>query len=513
MASKYVDVTAIMQVIGCVYNNPQILEFEDRYTITDEDFPDEFHRTVFGAIYKIYELGAKTITLENLADFLSSRPKSAAIYKKNDGDKWLLKVADVASQLSFDFYYNRLKKMTLLRAYDNYGVDVSDIYDPDNILDIKKKQLQEDLLDNSSLEEIADRVDRKISDIRLKYVDDTTGEAIQAGKGVLQLIQKFKDHPEVGVPLYGRLVNTVTRGARLKKFYLRSAATGIGKTRSMIADACNIACNKIYDESFGWIKNGTSEPTLFITTEQELEEIQTMMLAFLSNVNEEHIINGEYEGDEEERVIKAGEILESSPLYVEELPDFSLKDVENTIKKNIRDHDVKYIFHDYIHTSLKILEEITKRSGGVKLREDNILFMLSNKLKDICNQYGVFIMSATQLNGDYQEAKTPDQNLLRGAKSIADKIDYGSILLSVKEEDIDALDSILSSNIFEKPTIKMSVYKNRRGRYKGIIMWCKADLGTCRIQPMFCTTYDYELINMDDIKIIVEKGAWDDDEE
>ena len=513
MASKYVDVTAIMQVIGCVYNNPQILEFEDKYTITDEDFPDEFHRTVFGAIYKIYELGAKTITLENLADFLSSRPKSAAIYKKNDGDKWLLKVADVASQLSFDFYYNRLKKMTLLRAYDNYGVDVSDIYDPDNILDIKKKQLQEDLLDNSSLEEIADRVDRKISDIRLKYVDDTTGEAIQAGKCVLQLIQKFKDHPEVGVPLYGRLVNTVTRGARLKKFYLRSAATGIGKTRSMIADACNIACNKIYDESFGWIKNGTSEPTLFITTEQELEEIQTMMLAFLSNVNEEHIINGEYEGDEEERVIKAGEILESSPLYVEELPDFSLKDVENVIKKNIRDHDVKYIFHDYIHTSLKILEEITKRSGGVKLREDNILFMLSNKLKDICNQYGVFIMSATQLNGDYQEAKTPDQNLLRGAKSIADKIDYGSILLSVKEEDIDALDSILSSNIFEKPTIKMSVYKNRRGRYKGIIMWCKADLGTCRIQPMFCTTYDYELINMDDIKIIVEKGAWDDDEE
>ena len=513
MASKYVDVTAIMQVIGCVYNNPQILEFEDKYTITDEDFPDEFHRTVFGAIYKVYELGAKTITLENLADFLSSRPKSAAIYKKNDGDKWLLKVADVASQLSFDFYYNRLKKMTLLRAYDNYGVDVSDIYDPDNILDIKKKQLQEDLLDNSSLEEIADKVDRKISDIRLKYVDDTTGEAIQAGKGVLQLIQKFKDHPEVGVPLYGRLVNTVTRGARLKKFYLRSAATGIGKTRSMIADACNIACNKIYDESFGWINNGTSEPTLFITTEQELEEIQTMMLAFLSNVNEEHIINGEYDGDEEERVIKAGEILESSPLYVEELPDFSLKDVENVIKKNIRDHDVKYIFHDYIHTSLKILEEITKRSGGVKLREDNILFMLSNKLKDICNQYGVFIMSATQLNGDYQEAKTPDQNLLRGAKSIADKIDYGSILLSVKEEDIDALDSILSSNIFEKPTIKMSVYKNRRGRYKGIIMWCKADLGTCRIQPMFCTTYDYELINMDDIKIIVEKGAWDDDEE
>ena len=507
MASKYYDITAVMQVIGCVFNNPSLLDYTDKYTITDEDFANEFHRVMFGAIYKIHELGAKVISLETLADFFSSRPKSGAIYKKENGEQWILKVADSASQNTFDFYYNRLKKMTLLRAYDNYGIDVSDIYDPDNILDTKKKQLQEDILDNSSLEDLANQVDRKIDEIRLKYVDDAFGEASQAGEGIDALIDKFKEHPEVGVPLYGPLVNTVTRGARLKKFYLRSAATGVGKTRSMIADACYIACNKIYDESFGWITNGTSEPTLYITTEQELDEIQTMMLAFLSNVDEDHILNGRYDGDEEDRVREAAVILKNSPLYIEELPDFSLKDVEDRIKKNLREHDVKYVFHDYIHTSLKILEEITRKSGGVKLREDNILFMLSNKLKDICNTYGVFIMSATQLNGDYQEAKTPDQNLLRGAKAIADKIDYGSILLNVKEEDLEALETILASNLFDKPTIKMSVYKNRRGRYKGVILWCKADLGTCRIQPMFCTTYGYEIIQMNDIKIIVEEES------
>lgn len=130
--------------------------------------------------------------------------------------------------------------------------------------------------------------------------------------------------------------------------------------------------------------------------------------------------------------------------------------------------------------------------------------MLSIRLKDLCNQYGIFIMSATQLNGDYQDAKTPDQNLLRGAKAIADKIDYGSILLGVKDEDIQALENILSLNTFDRPTIKMSVYKNRRGRYKGIILWCKADLGCCRVQPMFATTYDYEILSIEDIKIITE---------
>ena len=507
MGSKYVDTTAVMQVIGYVYNNPKILEYTDKYSIVDEDFSDTFHKTVFGAIYKIHELGANKITLESLSDFFATRPKSAAVYKQGKGEEWLLRISENCMPSAFDYYYGRLKKFSLLRAYDNCGVDVSDIYDPDNILDTKKKQMQEDLLDNASLEDIANKVDEKIEAIRYQYVDESFGEAQQAGDGIFDLIEKFKEHPEVGVPLYGPLINTVTRGARLKKFYLRSAATGIGKTRSMIADCCYIGCNKIYDENFGWIGSGPAEPVLFITTEQELEEIQTMMLAFLSNVNEEHILNGEYGDGEEERVIQAAKLLKESPIYVEELPDFSLQDVENKIKKNIRDHDVKYVFHDYIHTSLKILEEITKRSGGVKLREDNILFMLSTRLKDICNQHGVFIMSATQLNGDYQDSKTPDQNLLRGAKAIADKIDYGAILLSVKDDDLVSLENILSTSIFEKPTIKMSIYKNRRGRYKGVILWCKADLGCCRIKPMFCTTYDYEMVSIDDVRIRIDEES------
>ena len=507
MASKYVDTTAIMQVIGCVYNNPKLLEFTDKYTVVDEDFADTFHKTVFGAIYKLHELGASSISLETISDFLSERPKSKAVYETNKGEEWLLKVSDAAMPSTFDYYYQRLKKFSLLRAFDNCGIDVSDIYDPDNILDMKKKQQQEDILDNSTLQQIANRVDEKIEAIRLQYVDDSFGEASQAGDGIMDLIDKFKQTPEVGVPLYGNLINTVTRGARLKKFYLRSAPTGVGKTRSMIADACYIGCGKIYDETLGWIKTGAAQPTLYITTEQELEEIQTMMLAFLSNVEEDHILNGKYEGDEEDRVREAAKILAESPLYVEELPDFSLKDVEDKIKKNIRDHDVKYVFHDYIHTSLKILEEITRRSGGVNLREDNILFILSNKLKDICNTYGVFIESATQLNGDWKEAKIPDQNLLRGAKAIADKIDYGSILLNVTTEDIEALEPILSSNVFERPTIKLSIYKNRRGKYKGVILWCKANLGCCRIQPMFCTSYDYEMISVDNMKIVVEEES------
>ena len=510
MASKYIDTPSIVQVIGCVFKTPQLLDYSDKYTLTEEDFPDQFHKIVFGTIFKLHELGSEKIGINNILDYLSSRPKSEAIFIKQKGEEWLLKAAENAETSAFDYYYNRVKKMTLLRAFDSYGIDVTDIYDPDNIIDIKKKQLQEDQLDNSSLEEIVQKVQNKIDKIMATYVDDEWGEAIQAGDGIESLIIDLEQSPEVGVPLYGPLINTVTRGARLKKFYLRSAPTGVGKSRTMIADACYIACNRIYDDVFGWIKNGTCEPTLYITTEQEKGEVQTMMLAFLSNVNEEHILNGKYEGDERERVFEAAKILHNSPLYIEILPDFSLQDVENKIKKNIRDHDVKYVFHDYIHTSLKILEEISRRSGGVKLREDSILFMLSIRLKDICNKYGIFIMSATQLNADYQTSETPDQNLLRGAKSIADKIDVGMILLPTSQDDIENLGQILTNNAFDKPNLKLSIYKNRRGRYKGIYLWCKADLGTCRVKPMFATTYNYEIIQIDNLKILTtEPSAFD----
>ena len=512
MASKYVDIPAIIQVIGSVLKTPQLLDYSDKYVVTDEDFPDEFHKIVFGTIYNLHILGAERIGLNNILDYLSSRPKSQAIFIKQKGEEWIAKAIENADPATFDFYYNRMKKMTLLRELDNYGFDVKDIYDPDNIIDLKKRQQQEDYLDNSSLETIAQQIQNKLDEVKSTYVDGSWGEAYQAGDSIDELLDELKEHPDVGVPLYGPLINTVLRGARLKKFYLRSAPTGVGKSRSMIADCCYIGCNRLYDENFGWIRNGTSEPVLYITTEQELSEIQTMMLAFLSNVNEEHIIDNKYLGDEEERVREAARLLKESPIYVEVLPDFSLQDVEDKIKKNIRDHDIKYVCFDYIHTSLKILEEITRRAGGVKLREDNILFMLSIRLKDLCNKYGIFIISSTQLNADYVDSDTPDQNLLRGAKAIADKIDAGMILLPTTEEDIEKLQRILINNAFDRPSLKLSVYKNRRARYKGIYLWCKADLGTCRVEPMFATTWTYEIINISNLKIITdEPSAFDND--
>ncbi len=507
MGAKYVDTSAIIQVIGGVFLNSSLLDDKDKYYFHEEDFIEEFHKVLFESIYNLHALGAQTINANTIEDYLSQRPKALSVYKINKGAEYLDNLSRNVVVSTFDYYYQRMKKMTLMRMYhEKAGMDLSWLYDPDILFDVKKKQAQEDWLDNTSLIDIANIINDKIEDVKLTFVNNCEDTSVAAGEGIRELIQSLQETPEYGYPLFGPLVTTITRGARLKKFYLRSAATGVGKTRSMIADACYISCDEIYDShSHQWIKNGTKEPTIFIATEQDLNEIQTMMLAFLSDVNEEHIVTGHYDEGELDRVYYAADLISRCPLYVQQLPDFSLQDIENVIKRGIKDHDVKYVFLDYIHSSMKILSEITSKTGVKGLREDNILFMMSIRLKDLCNQYGVFVMSATQLNADYTTAKQYDQNLLRGAKAIADKIDLGMIMLETDADDIAALEKVLLDGGFENPTVKISVYKNRRGKYKGILLWCKSNRGTCKIEPMFVTNYKYELVPIEDIQINIEE--------
>ena len=90
------------------------------------------------------------------------------------------------------------------------------------------------------------------------------------------------------------------------------------------------------------------------------------------------------------------------------------------------------------------------------------------------------------------------------AKSIADKTDIGMIGLSTTEKDHETLQNLTIQLGVPMPNIKISIYKNRGGRWKDIILWCNADKGICRYNPIFVTDYNYELIPIVDLKIDVE---------
>lgn len=507
MNSKYIDISSIVQLIGNIYNNPCLLEKDDKYHFTEKDFVNEFHQIVFASLYNLYQLGAKTLSIQAVESYLSTRPKAEAIYKANKGAEYILKCSEIADINQFDYYYNKLKKMSLLRAYNDLGLNLDWLYDPDS-LDTKELQQQSDKLDNMSLEEISDLINNKIDAIKMEYVQNVSDGGSQIGDGINELLEELKSTPAVGYPLYGKFMNTITRGARLGKFYLRSAATGVGKTRTMIADACYIGCGQMYDLNTNkWISIGAPQNTLFIATEQDLSECQTMCIAFLAGVDEEHILKAEYYTGEWERVQKASMLLKQSKIYFECLPDFTLTMIENVIKKHIRENQVQYVFFDYIHSSASILMEVGGAHGIKNLREDNVLFLLSSQLKDIAVQYGVFMMSSTQLNGDFKTSDTPDQSLLRGSKAIADRVDAGMIMLDVTSDDIEKIKPFCDKNNVPIPNVKMSVYKVRQGRWKSVYLWMNAQKEYCRYNPVFVTDWRYGYIEMEDLKIKVQEAS------
>lgn len=345
--SRYIDIPAIIQVLGSIYQAPALLDNE-QYSLAMYDFVEEFHQVIYASIYNLHQLGAVEISSSTIEDYLEQRPKKLAVYKANKGAEYLDKIKENSQIAAFNFYYHRVKKMTLLRMYsEKVGMDLSWLYDLDNIFDQKKKQAQEDWLDNHTEEEIADLINDKIEDVKLKYANASIdNDIIQAGEGSDELWQELQTTPDIGYPLYGSLINTIFRGARLGKFYLRSAATNVGKSRAMVADCCNIACDEIYDTISGkWIKNGTKEPAIYVMTEQVFSEVQTMMWAFLSGVPEDHILTNRYEAGEIDRIIHAQEVIKRCPLYLKQLHDFSLKDIENLVKISVRKYSIRYLFN------------------------------------------------------------------------------------------------------------------------------------------------------------------------
>lgn len=493
-----------MQVIGSLMRNPTLLGEGLASSLTVEDFDSNLLRAVFTSINNLSKNGARTISVIDVDNYLRDYPALGAAFKSGNGIQYLQDCDDVAQEGNFDYYCERVKKFSALRSLSKAGFDVSHIYS-DELSDPRKEAELKEKFDELSLSDVFASVSSKIAELEGKFVGYSSGYAGPADEGIAELIESLKETPEIGYPLQGDIFNTVVRGARKTKFYIRSGATSAGKSRLMFGDACYLAYPWRYSlttnkwEHFG----GEGQKVLIVTTELDLEEVKTILVANLTGINEEKIIYGMYTPEEQERVVQAVKIMKdySGNLMLEQIPDPNVSRVRAVIKRHVHTNGCQYVFYDYIFTSPSLLNEYR----DIRIREDVVLGMLSTALKDLANELGVFIMSATQLSGDYENVKTQKtQTLLRGAKSIADKVDVGCIISPVAREDLLMLDGIIKARGGKQPTMVTDVYKVRRGRYKSARVWSEVDLGTARINDLFITDQYYQPIPFDVVRIFFD---------
>ena len=497
MYEALTDKRAYANTLGCLMKDPTLVEDIDR-PLDREDFNTEtFYDLLFVAIYNLSMQGCKTIDEFAIDSYLSGFKEQYKIFQENRGLDYLNNIKELCSLENYDYYYHRLRKYSLLRYYEKQGLNTKFIYDTS--VDEFHANEEQQKFDNYSEQDIVSMVESSlVINPTMRYCTNTLTTEVQAAEGGIELIEDLMKIPDVGLPLNNNGLNTVTRGARKGCLYMRSLIQGQGKTRFAAGDACKMAVPYIYNkEKKKYIYTGLSEPTLYITTEMPVDEIQTILYATISKVNEEHILYGAYEGDELERVKQAIEYIESSPLYIVHIPDFSIEDIKNIIKKYNREFGVEYFFFDYISTSLRLMSEINGKSR-MGLKEHQLLLVFATELKTIAQQLDVFIFTASQLNGEAQMATYKDQNLLAGSKALANKLDVGVISMRPSRSEQDKLQVILQRKFnIPMPDIGHWVYKVRRGRLTHIIIWSKTNLGTMDEEALFVTDFDFNLIDID----------------
>lgn len=490
-----VDYRAISQCLGAIIDDPSLL---DEYPFEKEDFVDQFHTLIFSAVSNLYNLGTNIIDIFSIDSYLSGFSEQYKIFNDSNGLSYVTDVSELYEKENFLYYFERMKKFSLLRYWQSKGFDTKRIYDP-SIVDAKQQEEQRNKLDNLTVSDMIDAMDEAmVNEPKIRFISSTNHKGQLAGKGLRELKESFKETPDYGLPLQSPIMSTISRGCRLGKFYLRSSNSGGGKTRTGLADMANISVPYRYNlKTKKWDYTGFSEPVLMISTELEFDEIQTILAAYVSGVNEAHIREGTYLPGEEERVDKAIEYIESSPFYIEHIPNFGIKDIIQLIKKYKREKSVYYFFFDYIHMSNKLIMEVSSMSNGMKLREDQILFLFADALKNVCNELRIFVLSSTQLNGTYKDSAEKDETMLRGAKSLADRLDMGEISLDVSPAEAKMLEKITKNMIgMPEPNLIRHIYKLRGNKWSKIKVVQHVDLGTGRTEDLFVLNKRNELIDI-----------------
>lgn len=479
------DRHTIIQVLGCLMNKPILLSETDKYLLEPGDFNLQLDKFIFSAIYNLYLNGAERIHVADIDNYLKENSFAKSLIEKENGISFLQDCETQAEINNFNYYYNKLKKVNLVRSLQLSKNKIDNIYCEDilndNYTEINNK------FEQLTTTEIINNLKMDLANLENKFVLNEMAEESRADEGIRDLIVELKEKPEMGCKLQGDIFNTICRGGRKGKLYIRSSSSGGGKSRNMIGDACNIAYPVRYEVSLGrWVSTGSCEKVLYIMTEQDPEEIKTMILAYLTGYNEEIFLYGTYGEKEMERINIAIDIMErfGDNMLFAKISDPCSSIVKNLFRRYNLQYGVENFFYDYIFSSPAMLDEYR----DLKIQEHVALRMFTTTLKNLAVELNSFIMTSTQLNADDDpKGGFKDFRNIRGSKSIIDLSDFACIMSRPTPDELNQITEFKKSFGF-MPNLVTDIFKNRRGRWNMVRIWSYVDLGICRKTDLFITT-------------------------
>ena len=510
MSEQLYSINASNFLLSSLLNNTNLL-YNSAYPLTKDDFkPNLSHKIIYISICQLADRGCSVIDSKELITYLEGGYEEQLNALKEDiSDGNVINYIDTLKALdndkSYEYWYNEVRKRSLLRQYRDNGFNISEFWDED-----KSEEKNIAKLNSFDIKTIVSHFDSIQTELRQKFVVEENVRRIKAGENYEEIKEAFKNTPYFGSCMVGGYQTTLFRGWVKGQLLVNSSMSGGGKTVRAVGELCNVCALSLWDENQkDFIPNPNYKGSgLYINTEMDLElELTPCFLAFISNVPRHKIMDGRYDNkEEEERVDKAIKILQDSKIFLVDDPNFTLRSIEDNIKYYKEIYDIQYMVFDYIQDNGCVSHEMHKTHDVIA--RDTIILNIASNLKVWARQYDIGIYSMTQLNGNEKTVEIIDESCLACGKAIKNKLDAGCISLYPRKKEIKFTEGLLAHWLSQnnrgqfkedfKPNVVLHNYKVRFSKYGiGIKIYQYLDKSTGRCIDMFCTDQYDNPINID----------------
>lgn len=471
------------QILGGLMQKPQLLGEIDKYSLDLSDFSERFERYIFMAIKQLYIKQVTTIQPIDIYNCLESNSTAKKIFENNHGIEYLQDAIEFSNWENFPYYYEKLKKLNLIRDLKKQGFDTTQFY----CEDLTKQEAEEinARFESLTVTDICNGVKSKLLQLESTYAQTGEIEEEKACTGIRDFIHHMHTTIEMGAPIQGAMYSKIFSGAQKQALTIRSGCSGLGKTRQAVGDACYLAYPIRYNSrNRQWEQTGSCEKVLFIMTEQTMAQIRKMIIAYLSDINESRFKLGNFSAEEQKILDQAADVMEkySDNLILVKMPNPSIELVKTIVRENCLTKNIGYVFYDYIFIGPALLEQF----HGFSLRNDEILLMFTSALKDLAVELNVAMFTSTQVNASADDNKNiRNEASLAGGRSTINKADNGAIMARPTPEELESLEEV--TKVHGIPNCVTDIFKCRSGEWTQVRVWSQVDLGRLKKKDLFVT--------------------------
>lgn len=487
------DSQAARLCLGAMLIKPSFA-LSDKFPLTKQDFePQIFHLRLYQAITTLAKRGAQSISAMDCYTLCANNAEVKRVFDDNSLTDFIDTIKQIVIVDNFELYWTGVRKATLLREYAKAGFDIRRF---------------EGEPEKHSIQEILDYYDGLAINIRKQFYQDKSTRELRAGDGFEEIKERFKTEPAFGATTFSRYLNTAARGWQQGQLTMHGAVSGSGKTGVALYNVALVACPELWDDDAGCYQPNPCyqhKAALFIQYElNDQEELTPKLIGSISGVPTYHLLNGNYDDGEEERVDKAIEILHDSNIYFVTMPSFTNDKLKACIKEYATLHDVGYVVFDYVSQQSTVSSDIAKKNG-VATRSDQVLSDIVSNLKDIAVENNVAILTFCQTNANVNNQEILDAGCLAGSRAMQDKLDVGGIIMPLRRQEKEVADMMIENASYqgERPNRIVHLFKVRFGnQIQHLKIWGKLDLNTGRWTDCWCTDADNKPYDMTRTKLV-----------